>query len=262
MGNEPPASSRKQGRLLRAALVFFPVGTVIFGIASFGIWWQKRQHVEARSFQFAAAVRQDLNAASVERYVSILRDVLSQPEDRRLPAVASFLDSSMGAENMGYAVRREPFQAGGFELANVDVELTGKHRPREIILVLAPYGDRAKLEAECHALAALMSLAHAVTGENRAVTLRFAGVPIGVKDNDGRTGLERFAAACRDREERLMQVHVLGGPSEANLQDIRKTFRAEVSGTVVHGLPATVDTPTTLAAAAALKTFLMGEIAK
>ncbi|HYF36419.1 MAG TPA: hypothetical protein VD994_14085 [Prosthecobacter sp.] len=257
-----PTPSRTQGRVIRAALVILPAGTIFFGIISFGIWWWKKQRVEERSYKFATAMRRDLNAAAVDRYTGILREVLSQSEDRRLPATASFLDSSMAAENMGYNVRRENFQAGAVEVANVDAELTGKQRPREVVLLLAPYGDPAKLEIECHALAALMSLAHALAGENRTVTLRFAGVPLGVKDQDGRTAIERLAAASRGREERLMRVFVLGGPGDPELQEIRRALDAEAQGTVVQAVPPTTDTAATLQAATALKTVLMSAIEK
>ncbi len=261
MDNEPATPSRTQGRVIRAALVILPAGTIFFGLFSFGIWWHLKDKVEESTYKFASALRRDLNAPAVDRYVSILREVLSQPEERRLPAVASFLDSSMGATNMGYNVRREHFvAAGALEVGNVDVELTGKQRPLEVVMVLAPYGERAKLDTDCYALAELMSVAHAMAGENRALTLRFAGIPMGVKNADGLTGMDLLAASCRDREERLMQIHVLGGPSEADLAEIRRTFRAESRGTVVKGIPATKDTDATLQAGTALRGMLMSAI--
>jgi hypothetical protein len=249
----------KQGRWIRAALVILPVGTIILGAASFGIWWWNKQRVQERSYKFATAMRRDVSAGAVDRYVGILKDVLNQPQARKLGAVAAFLESSMGAENMGYDVRRDHFPMDGIEVANVDAELTGK-RWREVVLVLAPYGEPGKVDAESHALATLMSLAHALTGENRELTLRFAGVPLGVKDPEGRTALERFAASARGREERVMRTWVLGGPDEALLAEVRAAFQSEAQGTVVEGLPATTDTAATLATATALKPVLVRAI--
>jgi hypothetical protein len=37
----------------------------------------------------------------------------------------------MGAENMGYQVRRDRSRIGESAVANIDVELTGKPRPRD-----------------------------------------------------------------------------------------------------------------------------------
>lgn len=260
MGNESPTSISTSGRVVRAALIIFPLGTVIFGVASFGVWWNKRLAKEEREARYARALRRDMSAEEVGRFVTVLKDVLVQEETQRLPAVASYLDSSMGPENMGYDVRRDRFYSGAIEMANVEVEVTGKQRPRQIILVLAPYGDLAHLDAECHALAMLMSLAHTMTGENKNITLRFAGVPVGIKDLDGQAPLERIAAASRARDERLMQVYVLGGRSDQELDDIRKVLRAERNGTTVQSVPATGDVATTLRDASALKLVLQAAI--
>jgi hypothetical protein len=127
--------------------------------------------------------------------------------------VAAYLESSMGPENMGYQVRRDTFQQGGIDLSNVDVELTNKKRFREILLVLVPYGDTdpARQSAEVQALATLLSVAHAITGESGSQTLRLAAIPAAHDP----ASLERFVSAARGKEERFMQVFVLGDPSPA-----------------------------------------------
>lgn len=253
-------SSPSQGRFIRAALIIFPAGTIILGIASFGIWWANKVKKEERSYRYATALRRDLSLSAIERSAGILRDVLRQPETERLPAVASFLNSSMGAENMGYAARRDSFFHGQIEVSNVDVELTGKQRPREVILVLGLYGDPGRLEAEAQALAELMAVAHAVTGESRTRTLRFAGVPLGVKDDGGQTALERLAAGIRGQEDRVLQVFVLGGAPDPVLAQVRQALRTESTGTIIHGVPATATAETTLSAAQALQSALMKAI--
>jgi hypothetical protein len=246
-------SSSKQGRWIRAALVIFPAGTIVLGIASFGFWWAKKVRVEERGYKYALALRRDLNEAGLQRHIDILRDVMSQPPAQKIPAVAAYLESSMGAENMGYQVRRVRFQKGDIELANVDVELTGKKRPREITLLLIPYGDPAKIEAESRAIAQLMSLAHAITGESGTSTLRLAVVPSGYDEES----LARLMTATRSKEERFMQIYVGGGVSAESLATIKETFRVEETGTIITALPDTPDTQTTLATAHALKIQLL-----
>lgn len=243
------------GRVIRAALIIFPVGTVILGIASFGIWWTKRVQVEERGYKYALALRRDISEAGLERYVSILQDVYRQSPDKLLPSVGAYLESSMGPENMGYQVRRDRFHQGGIELSNVDVELTNKKRFREIILVLVPYGeaDAGRQSAEVQALASLLSVAHAITGESGTQTLRLAAVPAA---HDAES-LERFVAAARGKDERFMQVFVLGDPSPTTQDTLRKTFRVEETGTVIHQLPATRDLAATLTTAQALKMRLV-----
>lgn len=247
-----PASSSTQGRVIRAALIIFPFGTVILGIASFGIWWFKKVKVEERGYKYALALRRDLNEAGLQRHMDILRDVMSQPDAQKIPAVAAYLESSMGAENMGYQVRRERFQKGDIELANVDVELTGKTRFREVVLLLVPYGEAGRSEIEARAIAMMMSVAHAITGEAGAQTLRLAAVPVGFD----KESIERFVAAARGKDERYMQV-LVAAPSEATMAVLNEAFKVKETGTVITALPDTPDTLTTLSAAQALKGRLL-----
>jgi hypothetical protein len=255
--SEPAASSSSaittSGRIVRAGLILLPVGTIVLGAASFGIWWYKKQTVEDRSHAYASALRREMTVPAVDRYVSILKEVLHQPDAERLPSVASFLESSMSSENMGYEPKRDRFYTSGVEVGSVEVELTGKQRPREVRFFLVPYGDRLRIDAEAHALAGLMALAHAMTGEREEVTVRFAAVPMGVVDQSGHSGLERLAAGMNERGERLMQVTVLGGAGEAWMTEIGLAFRAAQTGAVVRGLPETGDTTATMAAMSALK---------
>jgi len=246
-------SSSTQGRVIRAALVIFPAGTIILGIASFGIWWVKKVKVEERGYKYALALRRELSESGLQRHLSILQDVMRQPAAQKLTAVAAYLESSMGAENMGYQVRRVRFQKDEMELANVDVEITGKPRFRDVVLLLVPYGDPAQMETEARSIALMMSLAHAITGEVGSQTLRLAAVPLSY-DPDA---IERFVAAARGKDERFMQVLIPGSPSEATLDLLKKAFRVDETGTVLTPLPDTPDTPTTLAAAQVLKTKLL-----
>lgn len=247
------SSITTSGRVVRAALIILPLGTILLGALSFGIWWYKKQGVEERGYAYASALRREMTAPALERYVGILREVLNQPDAERLPAVASFLESSMSPENMGYEPRRDRFYSGGVEVSNVEAELTGRQRPREVRLLLIPYGDRSRIDVEVHALAGMMVLAHAMTGERDEITVRFAAVPVGVKDQSGRSALERLAGAANERGERLMQILVLGGAGDALLSEIGLAFRAAQTGTVVKNLTETHEVPATLAAMKALK---------
>ena len=244
------------GRFIRYALVFFPLGLIITSILSFGIWWQKKQAVEERTVAHAKALRREMTLPALERYTTILREVMQPPGFDRLTAVASFVDSSMSPENMGYEPRRDRFFQDSLEMSNVEAELTGKQRPLEVRLILVPYGNASRTEAEVQALAGMMALGHALAGERGETTLRLAAVPLGVKDATGRTALERLASAMLDRPERVMRVIVLGDAGEPVLEQVRKVFKVTQTGTVVESLPDTLDPGTTLKAMTALKARL------
>ncbi len=249
-------SMSSPGRHIRIALIMFPLGLVITSIASFGIWWWKRTQVEERSYGYATALRREMTVQSLDRYTSILKEVMQPTGPERLAAVASFVDSSMSAENMGYDPRRDRFFHGGLEVSNVDVEITGRPRWQEISLILVLYGDPGRTKEETQALAGIMALGHAITGERREGTLRLAAIPLGVVDSSGQTALERFAAAIFGRQERVMRVIIPGGLSEELLVKVRRAFRAEQSGTLFEVLPATTEVESTMKAMTALKAKL------
>lgn len=245
-------SSPAQGRFIRAALVIFPAGTILLGIASFGVWSWKERRVEEGGYKHALALRREISDEGLKRHTDILKDVMRQPDNRKIPAVAAYLESSMGAENMGYKVRRDRFHQGELELANVDVELTGKQRPREIVLFLVPYGspDPARAETEVHSIATLMTLAHSMTGEAGTQTLRLLVTP----SDYTQESLERYAATARGRDERFMQILVAGNPSAESLAAIKEAFKVEAAGTLVVPLS---DPPAGTAAVEALKARLL-----
>ena len=249
----PVSSITTSGRVVRAALIIFPFGTIILGIASFGFWWVKRVQVEERSYSYASALRRDMTLTALERYTSIFQEVLQLPMTESLASVASFVESSMSSDNMGYEPRRDRFFSGSQQVSNVDAEMAGSQRLREIRLILVVYGDRARAQAESQALGGMMSLAHAMAGSRAEDTLRFAAVPMGVKDPSGRTALERFAFGMSNRGERLMKVTLLGGAGEQVLSDVSLAFRTSQTGAVVESLPETPNLAATLAAMTALK---------
>lgn len=247
------SASASQGRFIRAALVIFPAGTIVLGIMSFGIWWWKRERVEERGYKYAMALRRDLSEEGLRRHAQVLDAALSRPDMERFQAVAAYMESSMGPENMGYNVRRDRVRAAGAEFSNVEVELTGKPRPREIVLLLAPYGDSARAVEESCALAMLMSLAHAMTGETRARTLRLAAVPAHADSG----ALQRLALACEERRERVIEVFVAGGAGDETRARVEQAFQSERTGAVVRALPAVNDAAAAFAAAAPLKAALL-----
>ena len=225
----------KQGRGVRMALMALPLGTVLLSIASFGIWWFKKQTVEDRTYAYASALRREMTPQAVERFERVAREVLALPTEDRLPSMAAFLESSMGAENMGYQVRETGFTFEPTESSIIDVELTGKQRPRDVVILLTTYGgDLAGAEFDSLGLATLMALAHSVAGEGTVRTLRFAALPDGLTDPRGRDSVTAFADDCRTRDERVTHVWVLGNTA---LAAIREAFRAESTGCVVQRVP-------------------------
>lgn len=204
---EPPARS---GRFIRAALVIFPMGTILLGIASFGIWSWKKDRVEDRNLRHAIALRQEPNAAAWSRHVEVLEQVSKAGPGDRLASTASYLESCLGAEGMGYAPLRFITKIeDGLGVDGVLAELTGARHPREIVLLLLPFGGEMaeEIQNENRALASALSLAHWLTGEPVVRTLRFAFLPLAALDEASRRdALIRLGEDMRRRSERVTHL--------------------------------------------------------
>ena len=244
---EAPPTSSDPGRWIRAALVILPLGTILLGIASFGIWQWKKDRAADRSFRYAMALRQTISEGEIQRHAGIIREALSKPNWRL--SISAYLESTMGAESMGYTVRRTRL---GQDISLVDAELTGKNRPREIVMVLVPYdNDPLRLERTAQAMAEALSIAHEATGETVVRSLRFAMIP-----NTREAAQELKAGLDRD-SERLMQLMVLGGPAADTLARLRSVLEVQKAGVRVVERRATTSVQETLQSAHELKALLL-----
>lgn len=224
-----------------------PVGTILLGIASFGIWQWKKDQAADRSFKYALALRRTISPEGIERHAGVVRTALGKA-DRDL-SIPGYLESTMGAENMGYSVRRERF---GSEQSLVDAELTGAQRPLEIVMVLALYGGQAgQLESTAQAIAESLSVAHELTGEKVVRSLRFAFIP------DTPEALRNLKEGLQRDGERLMHLLVLGGPEVASIENITRALDTKAKGTRVLSMPSTKTTQETLQSAYQLKGMLL-----
>lgn len=172
--NEPDITPQKPGILVRAFLIVLPLGLAFMVPLSLWIYYQKKYAPAPAASQYAAMLRRDLNADDFARYVRILTQEvgersLARPEN--LEAAAAFIESTLGYDNMGYAVQRQVFEAAGKPLVNLIAELPGSSKPGEEVLVLAAYDGE-----DASGIAAMMCVAHALTGTAHARTIRFAAV--------------------------------------------------------------------------------------
>jgi len=244
---DAPSTSADPGRWIRAALVLFPAGTILLGIASFGIWQWKKDQAEDRSFKYAMALRRTISMEGIQRHADIVREALSKP-DRDL-SIPGYLESTMGEENMGYTVRRQ--RLGG-DKSNIDAELSGKQRPREIVLALVLYNDdTARMEGSALAIAETLSVAHELTGEAVLRTLRFAIVP------DTAAALLEIKEGMRRDDERLLHLLVLGGPDAGVITRLQAVLETTKAGTRVIERAATTTPQAAFQSAHELKALLL-----
>jgi len=230
---------------IRRALVIFPAGLLLFGTGSM-IWHVMKKQVTAeRSIRYAAGLSREINAADLARYEKILS------ETTEASTLASFVESTLGPENMGYTVRK--FMGMGDAAGRVvalDIELTGTRKPRDVVLLLTHHvnlsGGAPVPVGHAKATALAMSAAHAITGEPALRSIRFVSI-------DSPEGLKRYYEAGIGPGERISHVLLLGQLVAWNDADVLSILHLTQTGTVVER-PDTSSDPVT--AASRLKTQL------
>lgn len=243
---DAPPTSADPGRWIRFALVLLPAGTILLGFASFGIWQWKKDKAADRSFKYAQALRRSISQPGIQRHADILRIALGK-SDWSL-SIPAYLESTLGAENMGYTVRRTRFD----DFSNVDAELTGKQRPREVVVALVFYkADAERLDVTIQAMAESLSVAHEVTGETVMRTLRFVFLP------DTPEALSHLKNDLSHDSERLMHLWVLGGVDDDTIARIEQTLETKARGTRVIARPSCDSVTATETSARELKTLLL-----
>jgi hypothetical protein len=214
---DPSTHSSKPGRMVRAFLIALPVGLAFMVPISLWIYYQKKHRPQPATSQYAPMLRKELNADDFARYTRILaQDIgdrsLAQPE--HLDAAVRFVESTMDFANMGYNVQRQAFEAGGKPVVNIVAELPGKSKPDEIIWVIAEYDA-----ADASGIAALMCVAHALTGTEHSRTIRFAAVVNAhtlVETENGMDNLTRFNAGKSQAPRTIVDLSgLMTSPPEA-----------------------------------------------
>lgn len=208
MSAEPPASSPKPadaGKWIRFALVALPAGTIVLGALSFVIYFEKKEREAEITYRHALALRRDINAADIERHMTVLQEAAKLPAEERRKTVAGYLESTLSPENMGYEVRRDEWHTGGQERVNMLAGLRGTKRPQDVVVVLASYGGEMDA-GQIAGLAVWLSLAQAVTGDPKIKTVQFSAVDA----SDGETvAVSNLLADMRDQKMRASHVHWL-----------------------------------------------------
>jgi hypothetical protein len=197
----------------------FPTGLVVFSIIALFIYLNHQEEKQIRSIKYAAGLRQELSAERLDRHRDIIRQALLDPVKGEL-VVSSYLNSTLGAENMGYQTRvLKDFNSAEQPIAAIDLELTGKQRPRDIVLVLGDYVD-----ADSTSL--LLGIAHDITGEAPARTLRMALL------RDPKL-LKLYYEQCLHATERVSHVILLGGMADEPDTQLREILHLPAGAAIL-----------------------------
>lgn len=152
---------------VRWLVVGLPFGLLFMGALSFVFYFHKRNAPrEAQPSRYSSMMRKDLNLEEYKRYLEVLARIgpRTPAQPGNVEAVESYIQSTMGYDNMGYdLVRRDVGKSVAFEAA-----LPASQSARHLVLVCARYDGNS-----AESLAALFSLAHAMTGSSHRNGVRF-----------------------------------------------------------------------------------------
>lgn len=181
---DPSTEAPKASPFVRLFLIALPVGLAFMVPISLWIYYVKKYGPKPVISEYAVVLRKDLNTQDFTHYTDVLskeygESALPNAHDR-LEARARYIESTMDYSNMGYVVQRQVFSADGRSFANLFAELPGRSRSNDVVLVLTEYDG-----ADVRGTAAMMCLAHAMTGLGHAKTIRFAAVA-NAQDADAR----------------------------------------------------------------------------
>lgn len=212
------------------ALIILPFGTVVLGALSFVLYFNKQEKAAQRSIRYAAGLRRDLNEADLQRHEQVLSEALRLPSPERSKVAASYLESTLGPENMGYTVRVVADRsAENSPPTALEVESTGSKRPQDVVLVLGgwlPPLTALDNQEVTRPMAALLGVAHALAGEFKTRTIRF----VVVQDVAGLKAYYTQGVGYRDR---IQHVILLGGAAAMSDTEVQSALHLDGRGAVL-----------------------------
>jgi len=206
-----------QRKLFPIGITALPLGFVILGVISFGIYFMKADEAKSggrENSENAALFRKDINQKDLERYVKTLSVDFGERHTgnyENLKKAAAWIDSTIGMTNMGYKVERQSFEVRGKKCENIEIEITGKTKPEEIVVVGAHYdtaGGTPGADDNGSGVAALICLANAFTGTEPERTLRFVAFTNEEPPHfqTSSMGSYVYAKRCKEREEDIVAM--------------------------------------------------------
>lgn len=209
----------KEGAVIRFLLVALPGGLLLLGVAAMLGSHMKKQSEpldpnEQIRLEGAALLRRPVGREDLRRTVTTLSERIGERhlgKPGALGSAALWIESSLSGGNMGYQVERHTFGVADQEARNLIVEIPGKDRRREIIIVGAHYDTvpgSPGANDNGTGMATLIALARAFTGQQQARSLRFVAF-VNEEPPYFQTesmGSRVYAQRCRSRDEQIVAM--------------------------------------------------------
>ncbi|MFH1024815.1 MAG: M28 family peptidase [Planctomycetota bacterium] len=188
-------------------LAVFGVGLIVLGIG--GYFFMLRMPGKSHTGPLPPVTAKVTLAESLRKDVTTLATDIGERNVERLKAyhrAADFIENELRAA--GYAPRRQEFQAAGKTCANIEAEIPGGGRAKEIIIVGAHYDTAVGTPGandNASGVAGLLALARAFRGKTPARTIRFVAFANEEPPHfwTEEMGSVVYARRCRERGETI-----------------------------------------------------------
>lgn len=194
-----------QPLLFKFLLVGLPVGLAISIVIALGLYYTepgRNQPPSADALRFAAPVSESALEDSVARMSAAIGARSIEAEPDAAARARKFVQSSLGLNNMGYAVTLHPNMIGGVDCPSVTADLPGRGLSSEVVVIAAPYTSAPGSPgagSPGSGIAALLGIARAMTGSEQQRSVRFVA----------------YAAASTDPRQRNLSQAVRVNENEA-----------------------------------------------
>ena len=169
-----------QAKLIQYSLVGLPVGVMAIGCLALAYTAFAPKGEAREGGRDAEFLRSEISEKDLRAWVDgIAVKIGPRPaqDEAKLRKAAKWIESELSAANMGYReVKVQTFTANDAEYRNVEVEILGKEKPEEIVVVGAHYDSVVGCPAANDngtGVAAMLSLAKYFIGSENVRTLRF-----------------------------------------------------------------------------------------
>lgn len=212
----------KEGALIRFLVVALPTGLLVLGVGAMlfthlnpkerNVDPNEKIRLEAASLNRRPVTREDLERNLDTLAVRIGERHVGKPE--ALEQAALWIESTIGAANLGYVIERQVYSVDGVDVRNLVAELPGTTRRDEIVVIGAHYDTVPGCPGANDngtGVVALLSLAKAFAGDPQERTVRFVAF---VNEEPPYFHTEQmgslvYAKRCQSRREKIVSMLAL-----------------------------------------------------
>ncbi|MGI9239580.1 MAG: M28 family peptidase [Verrucomicrobiales bacterium] len=219
-----------QSKWYGIGLAALPLGFVVLGLISLAIYFLKADDEAGKvseNAENAGIFRKGVELSDLRDYIDMLSVTIGErnlEHHDNLQQAATWLESALGPNNMGYTVERQTYQVGGKDCHNIEVQIIGQTKPDEIVVIGAHYDTvvgTPGADDNASGVAALVCLANTFVGTVPERTLRFVGFANEEPPHfqTSSMGSYVYAKRCKERKENI--VAMLSLESLAYYSDVK-----------------------------------------